>query len=99
LEEAKLSKATAISLGRLSNLAFLYLPINFVCAMLGMNLSIFGQGQVPVWVFLMLVVFFGLLTDLPIYLQSTNEEFGSAGLRITLHGALPLLDSDFLPSL
>lgn len=68
LEEARQSKATAISLGKLSNLAFLYLPLNFVCAMLGMNLSIFGQGQVPVWVFLVLVVFFSLLTYFPIYL-------------------------------
>jgi len=73
LEEAKESKATAISLGKLSNLAFLYLPINFVCAMLGMNLSIFGQGAVPVWVFLILVVFFGLLTYLPIYLTADKK--------------------------
>ena len=74
LEEAKESKATAISLGKLSNLAFLYLPINFVCAMLGMNLSIFGQGEVPVWVFLILVVFFGVLTYLPIYLPTINKQ-------------------------
>lgn len=73
LDEAKESKATAISLGKLSNLAFLYLPINFVCAMLGMNLSILGQGEVPVWVFLTLVVFFGLLTYLPIYLPPMDE--------------------------
>ena len=68
LEEARQSKVTAKSLGKLSNLAFLYIPLNFVCAMLGMNLSIFGQGQVPVWVFLVLVVFFSLLTYFPIYL-------------------------------
>ncbi|MCJ1394871.1 hypothetical protein MMC18_007751 [Xylographa bjoerkii] len=73
LEEAKQSKATAISLGKLSNLAFLYLPLNFVCAMLGMNLSVFGQGQVPVWVFLVLVVFFSLLTYFPIYLPAIEE--------------------------
>ena len=73
LEEAKESKATAISFGKLSNLAFLYLPLNFVCALLGMNLAIFGQGQVPVWVFLALVVFFGLLTYLPIYLPSIDQ--------------------------
>ena len=73
LEEAKQSKTTAISLGKLSNLAFLYLPVNFVCAMLGMNLSIFGQGEVPVWVFLILVVFFSLLTYLPIYLSTMDE--------------------------
>ena len=73
LEEAKESKATAISLGKLSNLAFLYLPINFVCAMLGMNLSIFGQGEVPVWVFLILVLCFSLPTYLPIYLSTVDE--------------------------
>ena len=73
LEEAKESKATAISLGRLSKLAFLYLPINFVCAMLGMNLSIFGQGDVPVWVFFILVVLFGLVTYSPIYLDTIDK--------------------------
>lgn len=41
--------------------------------MLGMNLSIFGQGQVPVWVFLMLVVFFGLLTYLPVCLPAVDQ--------------------------
>ena len=74
LAEAKESKDTAISLGRLSKLAFLYLPINSVCTILGMNLSIFGQGEVPVWVFLMLVVFFGLLTYLPVYLPTIDEQ-------------------------
>jgi Mg2+ and Co2+ transporter CorA len=53
LGEAKESKATAIGLGKLSNLAFLFLPFNAVCAMLGMNLSIYGQGSVPVWLFLL----------------------------------------------
>ena len=66
LEEAKKSKATAISLGKLSNIAFLYLPFNFVCAMLGMNLKIFRQGTVPTWAFFLLVSIFGLLTYLPI---------------------------------
>ena len=73
LEEARESKATAISLGKLSNMAFLYLPINFVCAMLGMNLSILGQGEVPLWVFLVLVVFFSLLTYLPVLLPKLDE--------------------------
>lgn len=73
LTEAKESKTTAISLSKLSNLAFLYLPINFVCAMLGMNLAVFGQGSVPVWVFLILVLFFALLTYLPFYLFPIDE--------------------------
>lgn len=83
LEEARQSKATAISLGKLSNLAFLYLPLNFVCAMLGMNLSIFGQGQVPVWVFIALVVFFSLLTYYPIYLPI--EERRAQRWRLAYH--------------
>ena len=45
LEEARQSKVTAISLGKVSSLAFIYLPLNFVYAMLGMNLSIYGQGE------------------------------------------------------
>lgn len=73
LEEARESKATAISLGKLSNMAFLYLPINFVCAILGMNLSILGQGEVPMWVFLVLVVFFSLLTYLPVLRPKMDE--------------------------
>ncbi len=74
LEEARESNVTAISLGRLSKLAALYIPINFVCAMLGMNLRIFGQGTVPVWVFLMLLVVFALLTYLPIFLPIIDEQ-------------------------
>jgi hypothetical protein len=73
LEEAKESKATVISLGKLSKLAFLYLPINFVCALLWMNLSIYGQGEVPVWIFLVLVVLFGLLTYLPVFPPKINQ--------------------------
>ena len=73
LEEAKESKATAISLGKLSNMAFLYLPINFVCSLLGMNLSILGQGEVPIWVFVILAIFFCLLTYLPVLLPKLDE--------------------------
>lgn len=73
LEESRESKATAISLGKLSNMAFFYVPINFVCAMLSMNLSILGQGKAPMWLFLVLVVFFSLLTYLPILLPRMDQ--------------------------
>ena len=62
LQEAKESKATAISVGKLTNAAFLYLPINLVCALLGMNLSIYGQGDVPMWVFFALLISLLLLS-------------------------------------
>ncbi|KAL9611173.1 MAG: hypothetical protein Q9167_004158 [Letrouitia subvulpina] len=74
LEEARQSTAAAISLGKLSSLAFLYLPLNFVCAMLSMNLTIFGQGNVSVQVFLALLVVFSLLTYLPVYRPRISEQ-------------------------
>lgn len=73
LGEAKESRATAVKVGKLSNLAFMYLPVNFVCTMLGMNLAIYGQGEVPVWVFIALVVFFSILTYFPILLPPIDE--------------------------
>lgn len=94
LEEARESKATAISLGKLSNLAFLYLPVNFVCAMLGMNLSIYGQGEVPVWVFLVLVVFFSLLTYLPVFLPKIDERRVRL-YRVAYHLALRSVPAGF----
>jgi hypothetical protein len=41
--------------------------------MLGMNLSLFGQGVVPLWVFLALLVFFSFLTYLPIFIPRIPE--------------------------
>ena len=47
LQEARASRAVALSVSRLTKLAFIYIPMNFVCAMLGMNLAVFGQGTIP----------------------------------------------------
>ncbi|KAK6537892.1 hypothetical protein TWF694_010790 [Orbilia ellipsospora] len=75
LKEAKESTSTAVSLGKLSFVAFLYLPLNFVCAMLGMNMSIFGQGTVPLWVFFILAIIFGLLTWLAAVLFQMDKQW------------------------
>ena len=83
LEEAKQSMHTAISLGKFSNGAFLYLPLNFVCTPLGMNLKAFGQGSVSAWVFFALVLFFGLLTYLPVY-KSLLSKNRSIQLNVAL---------------
>ena len=71
LEEARESKLTAISVGRLSKLAFIFIPPTFVCTMLGMNLKVFGQGKVSIEVFIILVTFVSALTFLPIAFQSS----------------------------
>ena len=47
LQEAEESREAALSVGRLTKLAFIYIPLSFVCTLFGMNLQIFGQGTVP----------------------------------------------------
>lgn len=66
LEEAKESKAAAIGVGRLSKLAFIYIPLNFVCALLGINLELFGTRSIPIWVIFVLVALLSTATTLPI---------------------------------
>lgn len=71
LDEARESKMTAISVGRLSKLAFIFIPPTFVCTMLGMNLAVFGQGTIPIAVFFVLLVAVSLFTFLPIAMRSS----------------------------
>jgi len=66
LDEAKQSKATAVSVGRLTKLAFVYIPLNFVAAVLGMNLAIFGNGTISLWVFFALAAILVCFSVLPI---------------------------------
>jgi len=73
LEEAKESKATAISVGRLAKLAFIYIPLNFVAAVLGMNLAIFGNGTISLWVFSILAAVFVFVSVLPIFGSVTRS--------------------------
>ena len=68
IEEAKESKATAISLAELTFLAFSFLLLNVECAMLGMNLQHVDK-DVSVWTFLVLLLFFSFLTYLFVYLR------------------------------
>ena len=87
LQEAKESKNTAIWVGKLSNAAFVYLPINLACAILGMNLAVYGQGETPVWVFFLLAMLFGLLVYLPVYRTSIDQRKVRL-CNVTFHPAL-----------
>lgn len=73
LEEARESKLTAVSVGRLSKLAFIFIPPTFVCTMLGMNLKVFGQGTVSVTVFVILIISVSALTFVPTAFQSSTS--------------------------
>ena len=67
LEEAIESRKAALGVGRLTKLAFVYIPLNFVCAMLGMNLLVFGTRTIPLWVFFMLATTLTFFTVMPMW--------------------------------
>ena len=80
LDEAKESKNTAISLGRLPKLAFVYVPPTFVCTLFGMNLSILGQGTVRFLAFVIVLVIVCFLTFLPVILNWLRRPYVRARL-------------------
>jgi hypothetical protein len=90
LEEARESKASALGVNRLTKLAFIYIPLNFATSALGMNLTIFGTGDVPFWAFCLLAAILVLLTSIPLRRQIMNSieqaivEF-ILHLRLTAH--------------
>lgn len=51
LYEARSSKNQARRVEELTKLAFLFVPLAFLCAFFGMNFSEFGQGGIGIWVF------------------------------------------------
>ena len=99
LKESQQSRQQALSVNRLTRLAFVYIPINFVCTMLGMNLSVFGQGNVPLWGFFLLALVMTSLTLLPIAgtICTTIEQKFLPPARISCHLFVrsPLVALDF----
>ncbi|KAI4935512.1 uncharacterized protein J4E92_002803 [Alternaria infectoria] len=55
LSEAKRSNSQSKNLEHLTRLTtgltLVYVPLSFVCTFFGMNFSIFGQGDLPIWIF------------------------------------------------
>ncbi|KAL9057561.1 MAG: hypothetical protein Q9162_002294 [Coniocarpon cinnabarinum] len=86
LKETQKSIQSAISVQRLSRLGFVYIPLNFVCAMLSMNMAAFGQGTLSMWLFFLLGLLFIALTTMPLLfateLERLNYETARIGLQI-----------------
>ena len=86
LEETQKSKDTAIGVQRLTRLGFVFIPLNFVCAMLGMNMAAFGQGTLSMWWFFFLGFLFLGLTTIPVNfateLDRLDRHFISLALQI-----------------
>lgn len=50
IAESQRAMEQAKQIGRLTRLAFFYIPLSFTTSFLGMNLSIFGSGKIKFWV-------------------------------------------------
>ena len=51
LEESRKGLSQAAVVGRLTLLAFIFLPLSFATSLFGMNFREFGSGQLSIWVF------------------------------------------------
>ncbi|KAL8823167.1 MAG: hypothetical protein Q9191_006110 [Dirinaria sp. TL-2023a] len=56
LEESKKAMHQAKRLNRLSLLAFFFLPLSFATSVFGMNFKQFGQGDLSVWIFPLVLI-------------------------------------------
>ena len=67
LMDSRKSIEASVGVARLSKLAFVFIPLNFVCAMFGMNLSIFSTGSVPLWMFFLAAAMCTAVITIPIW--------------------------------
>jgi Mg2+ and Co2+ transporter CorA len=59
LEDSKKSIEQAVTVDRLTKLAFFFLPLNFITSAFGMNITQLGTGNAELWMFFVVVVLLG----------------------------------------
>lgn len=67
-EESQESLRTSVQVGRLSRLAYLFLPLQLTTSILGMNLEVFGAGSLAVYTFFSILGLLCTFSFLPIAL-------------------------------
>jgi Mg2+ and Co2+ transporter CorA len=70
IAESQRAIAQAVRVEQLTRLASFFLPLSFSASLLGMNMELFGQGTIPVWVWFAISVPIGGLTFLMLKLMS-----------------------------
>ncbi|KAL8832900.1 MAG: hypothetical protein Q9170_004680 [Blastenia crenularia] len=65
VDEAKEAKATSAKLGRLSQLAYIFLPLQLTASAMGMNLKEFGTGNIELRTFLTMFAIIATLSFVP----------------------------------
>lgn len=87
LNEAKESRKAAVSIGRLSKLAFIFIPLSFTTSFFGMNVREFGTGHASVWVFFTAALIISALSLAPLWrsIKSTIWKYPSCrAVEITI---------------
>lgn len=51
VRESERSLRQNVAVGKVTRLAFFFIPLSFVASVFGMNFSQFGQGSLPLWIF------------------------------------------------
>jgi hypothetical protein len=84
LTEARKSTETAISVARLTKLAFIFIPLNFVTSFYGMNMKQFGSGNVSLWIFFATALAPIIGTLLPFVSEPFSAEIMISAVRMAL---------------
>ncbi|KAH7379946.1 hypothetical protein BKA64DRAFT_648240 [Cadophora sp. MPI-SDFR-AT-0126] len=82
LEEARKSTQTAISVARLTKLAFIFIPLNFVTSFFGMNMTQFGTGGISLWVFFITAPTLICITLIPFIGKVVSRDVTFAFLKL-----------------
>jgi len=69
VDEAKEAKNTSAKLGLLSQLAYVFLPLQLTASIMGMNLRDFGTGNIELWTFLLMLVVVATFSFIPLVLE------------------------------
>lgn len=56
LEESRRAILSSEKIGKLTMLAFFFVPLTFICSLFGMNMRELGQGNLGIWAFFVLAV-------------------------------------------
>ncbi|KAI4147067.1 MAG: hypothetical protein L6R39_003248 [Caloplaca ligustica] len=68
VKEAKEAKETSAKLGRLSQLAYIFLPLQLTASAMGMNLKNFGTGNIELRTFMLMLAIIAALSFAPVLL-------------------------------
>lgn len=74
VNEAREARNTSVKLGYLSQLAYVFLPLQLTTSAMGMNLAIFGTGNIELRTFLAMFTTLAMLSFVPVFCPLVSFE-------------------------